>query len=159
MIEGIDLHIERMIRWFTFSSACILFVTGAAKMISALGDQKILSLIDPVTGISFKYLMFYTGTLEIIVSLLCLFQKRIKVSLGMILWLSTCFCVYRIGLYYLGWKQPCTCLGSLTDAIHVAPNVADIFMKVILFYLLLGSIVGVVLLVTRKTNASPLFRE
>ena len=57
----------------------------------------------------------------------------------MIAGLSTLFAVYRIGLWSLGWHRPCSCLGNLTDALHLSPVIVDNVMKVLLAYLMIGS--------------------
>jgi hypothetical protein len=60
-------------------------------------------------------------------------------KLWVIAWLATNFFVYRCGLWWMGWHRPCSCMGNLTDALHIRPEVADNIMKVILAYLLIGS--------------------
>ena len=34
--------------------------------------------------------------------------------------------------------KPCSCLGHITDALHIPPQTADTAMKIILAYLLIG---------------------
>ena len=126
-------------RWFISSAAAILVVTGAAKVWGGLGHTKILAVADPITGISFGHLMLAVGILELAIAGVCLFGKSQKLSLGLIAWLATNFVVYRLGLWWMGWKKPCNCLGNLTDALHISPQLADNIMKVILAYLLIGS--------------------
>ena len=50
------------------------------------------------------------------------------------------------GLWYLGWQRPCSCLGNLTDTLHISPHVADVAMKIVLAYLLVGSYGGLLCL-------------
>lgn len=40
---------------------------------------------------------------------------------------------------WLGYRKPCGCLGSLTQALDISEQVADSCMKVALCYLLVGS--------------------
>jgi hypothetical protein len=47
--------------------------------------------------------------------------------------------MYRLGLWWMDWKKPCSCLGNLTDALHISPQTADNITKVLLAYLLIGS--------------------
>jgi hypothetical protein len=79
------------------------------------------------------------GVVELVIAGICLFGKSQKLKLGLIAWLATSFVVYRLGLWWMGWKKPCGCLGNLTDALHLSPQAADSLMKVILAYLLIGS--------------------
>ncbi len=121
------------------SAGVILTATGAAKIWSASGNSKFLSLVDPIIGIKFGHLILMVGMVEIAIALICFFGKRQSLALGLEAWLSTNFVVYRLGLLWIGWKKPCSCLGNLTDALHISPQTADNIMKVVLAYLLLGS--------------------
>ena len=125
--------------WFVPSGAAILGITGIAKVWSAFGNMKLLAAADPIMGISFGNLMLAVGCLELVIAGVCVFSKSQQLKLGLIAWLATNFVVYRIGLWWMGWKKPCSCLGNLTDALHLSPQLADNIMKVILAYLLIGS--------------------
>jgi hypothetical protein len=125
--------------WFVPSVSAILIITGFAKVWTAFAPTKVLAVTDPITGISFGHLMLAVGIAELFIASICLIGKSQKLKLGLIAWLATNFVVYRLGLWWLGWKKPCSCLGNLTDALHISPQVADNLMKVILAYLLIGS--------------------
>ena len=125
--------------WFIVGASAILAITGLAKAWSAFGQTKLLAVADPITGILFGHLMLAVGVVELVIAGICLFGKSQKLKLGLIAWLATNFVVYRLGLWWMGWKKPCSCLGNLTDALHISPLLADNIMKVILAYLLVGS--------------------
>lgn len=125
--------------WFIYSTVAILFVTGIAKVWSAFGQAKLLAMADPITGISFGHLMLAVGSLELVIAGTFLFSKSRKLAPPLIAWLATNFVVYRLGLWWLGWRKPCSCLGNLTDALHLSPQLADNLMKAILAYMLIGS--------------------
>lgn len=141
-IGGVELerpkHPALAVR-FSFSAAAILAFTGAAKVWTAFAPTKVLAVADPITGVSFGHLMLAVGVLELVIAGICLFAKSQTLKLGLIVWLATNFVVYRLGLWWIGWHKPCSCLGNLTDALHLKPEVADNIMKVTLAYLLLGS--------------------
>ena len=124
---------------FKYSAGAILVVTGVAKIWSRFGSAKALALIDPITGFTFRQLMWAVATAEIVVTLACFFSRRQNLALGLVALLATDFLVYRVGLWWIGWHRPCNCLGSLTDALHISPQAADNIMKVVLAYLLIGS--------------------
>ena len=124
---------------FIVGSSLVLVITGVAKMWTAFAPTKVLAVADPITGVSFGHLMLAVGVVELVIASLCLFAKSQTLKLGLIAWLATNFVVYRLGLWWIGWHKPCSCLGNLTDALHLKPEVADNIMKVILAYLLLGS--------------------
>lgn len=125
--------------WFIVSATVILAVTGLAKVWAAVAPTKLLTVADPITGISFGHLMLAVGVVELVIASICLFGKSPALKLGLIAWLATNFVVYRLGLWWIGWKQPCGCMGNLTDALHISPELADNIMKGILAYLLIGS--------------------
>jgi len=126
-------------RPFLFGSGVVLAVTGLAKLWSGLGDSAFLKLVDPIIGLNFGHLMLAVGVVEIVVALLCLLGRWQLLALSLIAWLSSSFLIYRVGLWWMGWKKPCSCLGNLTDALGIAPATADSIMKIVLACLLLGS--------------------
>jgi len=126
-------------RWFNFSAGVILFITGAAKVLSAFGTVRILNYPDPIFNVSFGHLMLIVGIIELIISGLCLYGKCNRLATVLVAWLATSFLVYRIGLWLTDWRHPCRCLGDLTNALHISPEAASIALKVALTYLLIGS--------------------
>ena len=117
----------------------MLFLTALAKLISSFGDVAILQEVDSVLLVSYRTEFIVVAVIEFIVVLYCFISKSSCFKLLLIAWLATCFIVYRLGLLWVGSESYCPCLGSLTDIIGVSPKVADIAMKVLLFYLFVGS--------------------
>jgi len=125
--------------WFVSTATAILTLTGLAKLRTGLGHTKILATNDPITGLPFGQLLLAVGVAELVIFCVCLIAKSQTLKLGLIAWLATSFVVYRLGLWWMGWHKPCSCLGNLTDALHISPQLADNIMKGILAYLLVGS--------------------
>ena len=50
--------------------------------------------------------------------------------------------MYRFALWMLGYRGVCGCLGTLTEALHIPPRAADLFLKAVLVYILAGSYLG-----------------
>ena len=121
------------------SAGIVLMTTGVAKLISAAGSAHILQSPDPILGISFRADFLIAGSIESAIALACLLGKRIGLQAGLVAWLSTNLALYRFCVWSVGWHRPCPCLGNLTDAIHVSPQVGDNVMKAVLAYLLIGS--------------------
>jgi hypothetical protein len=101
-------------KWFVISAGLILGLTGLAKVWSAFGDMKLLMLPDPITGLSFKYMMLLAAGAELPIAAICLFTKAHRFGTTLVAWISTNFLVYRLGLWWMGWKKPCGCLGNIT---------------------------------------------
>ena len=139
VLEVVERTTNPFYRRFILSSGAILAITGIAKVWSGLGNSKFLAVIDPIFGIKFGQLMLVVGAAEIVIAAICFFSKRQTLALGLVAWMSTNFVIYRLGLWWIDWHRPCSCLGNLTDALHISPQTADNIMKVLLAYLLIGS--------------------
>jgi hypothetical protein len=124
---------------FSLSSTIILIVVGFAKIVSAFGHMGILNESDPIFGVSFRLLMLLVGCVEIAIAFFCFFLRGNRTSMFLVAWLSSSFMIYQLGLRFVGWHRPCPCLGNLTDALHIPPQTADVAIKIILAYLLIGS--------------------
>jgi len=130
---------RKLLNKFIYSSGILLVITALAKLISSFGSGTILQMRDPLTGFQFQDLFRIVGGIEVAVALVCIFGKRTWLQAGLVAWLATSFLAYRIGLVAVGYHRPCSCMGNLTDALHIPPQTADTAMKIILAYLLLGS--------------------
>lgn len=137
-------------RYFILTAGGILGITGIAKIISVFGTQLILVQSDPLFGFSFRNLMLAAGAVELAVACLCIFTKQPKRNTLLIAWLSTSFIIYRLWLWLLNWQRPCHCLGNLTDVLHISSQTADIAMKIVLGYLLIGSYTALIWMWWRK---------
>jgi hypothetical protein len=123
---------------FVMSAGIVLAITGAAKMWSSFGGVRVLAARDPIFGTQFRTLMLMVGVLEVLIALLCFFGKR-QVALSCVAWFACVLAAYRLGLWQMNWQFPCHCLGNLTQSLHIPAELADKIMKVVLYYLLLGS--------------------
>ena len=126
---------------FVRSAGVILVVTGLAKVWSGLGEWRVVGLEDPVFGLTFRQLMVGVGMVELLVGGVCLVGRGVEVGLVWVSWLAGSIGVYRLGLRWVGWTQPCGCLGQWTEALGVSPVVADRLMLGVLGYLLVGSMI------------------
>ena len=145
----------RLIRCFLIVSGILLLFTAVAKFISAYGNAHILQHPDAIFDISYRQVFWILGTFELIIALGCLFNRRLGLQAGLVAWLATAFVIYRVGLLWIGYHRPCSCLGNLTDALHILPQTADMAMKVILAYLLIGSYASMFWLWRQKRKTSP----
>lgn len=124
---------------FFITASFLLLMAAAGKLISSFGNAQILSNPDPILRFSFKSIFLAIGAIELVLASICMLKGKFVLKAGLIAWLATAFFVYRLGLAFVGYHKPCSCLGNLTDALHIQPQVADTAMKVILAYLLIGS--------------------
>jgi hypothetical protein len=137
--ENSQLHQFNYVRYLLVSFSVILFLSASAKVMSAFGHVRILDTNDPVFSITFRHMFWCLALLELTVSLVCIQRNLALLASGFVAWLSTCFLVYRFGLIWVAYHKPCPCLGNLTDALHISPEIGDMAMKITLGYLLVGS--------------------
>ncbi|MFM2296035.1 MAG: hypothetical protein RLZZ350_2448 [Verrucomicrobiota bacterium] len=147
-------YADRIRSAFVFSSALLLLATATAKLLSLSSGTKLLLAGDPIWGISFRHLLLAVAMLEIAIAAFCLIGKQQTAGLLAISWVSTLFLIYRVGLWHMDWKKPCGCMGNLTDAFKIDVHTADMVMKVILAYLLIGSYSTLFWLWIQKKNTA-----
>jgi|SRR5579885_2145768 len=126
-------------RWFVYSAGVLLLITAAAKIVSSFGNERILLEREPLFGLQFRDLFRVLGVIELFVAFICFRGKQLQFPTGLVAWLATSFLAYRFGIWRIGWHKPCSCLGNLTDALHIPSQTADTAMEIILAYLLIGS--------------------
>lgn len=122
-----------------WSMGGLLLITSGAKIISALGNAPALLNSDPILLVSFRTEFFIVGVIELLVGSVCLTHNDVRFRAWLVAWLSTAFVVYRTGLWAIGWRKPCACLGNLAGALGIPAHAADTAMKIILIYLLISS--------------------
>ncbi len=129
----------KIIQLFLYLAGVLLLITAIAKLVSAGNTASIWQTTDPVFSISFRAVFWIVGIIELITAAICFVGKRLALQAVLVVWLSTSFLAYRLGLWWLDWHLPCPCLGSMAAALHIPPQIADIFLKIIFGYLLVGS--------------------
>lgn len=125
--------------WFRYTSGITFLLTGLVKIWSGFGHSPVLTIQDPIFDLQFVQLMTVAGFVELAIGGLCFYTKRDALAIFFVAWLSSVLLLYRLCLWKIGWHRPCACLGNLTDALHISPQLADNIMKVVLAYLLIGS--------------------
>lgn len=124
---------------FAYSCGVLLWALSIAKALMVADGSKLLRVADPFFQIPFHYLLWTAVAIEMVVALICCWRFSVGFKVRAIAWLATLFSSYRFGLWWVGYKKPCSCLGSLTAALRVSAEASDIIAMVILAYLLIGS--------------------
>lgn len=128
-----------LIRIFIVSVGVLLLVTGSAKLLSVvIGEVPLLEVTDPIFGIPFRYEFALVGAIELLVAFMCFLRTRTTMQAGLITWLGTVLAIYRLGVWFIGWRLPCSCLGLFSESLHVSPRDTDFLMKTLLTYMLIG---------------------
>ena len=134
----------KWIRYFILSSGAILLAAALTRFLIAAGSAQVMSLPEPVLGIPLRYAVLLVGAFELAMAMICLFGRQTGLQLGWLAWLVTNYAVYRIGLVTMGIHQQATCIGSLTDPLHLTRGVMGFIVGLLPLYLLLGSYAAVI---------------
>lgn len=123
----------------------LLAGTAVAKLYSAAGEARILGLRDPLLLLTNRELLMVVGLLELGVVAYLLFRRNTLNKHLLIIWLSLNFIVYRLGIWWVAPGKPCPCLGTLTARLSLKPDTVDLLLKLVIAYMLCGSVLFLLL--------------
>lgn len=137
---------------FVISAVAILCLAAIAKVISVLGDTRILDATDPVFGVSYRNVMLVTGVVELATAMSVLFYLKGNWRFYCLLWLACLFGAYRLSLYLLGASTPCSCLGTIGSSLGIPGNLVQRLADWMFYYLLAGSLAAVMCRTKSSSN-------
>jgi hypothetical protein len=132
----------RIIRLFLVSVATVLFLTAAAKLYSATGTARILSLADPLLHVNNRALLITVGLLEAAIAVYLLFARNERRHLRdatVVLWLSSNFIAYRLSIHFMG-VSVCPCLGTLGSKLPLTTGFISNLLGAFVLYCFVGSV-------------------
>lgn len=130
---------SKAVKLFVYSAGLILVVLAIAKVVMILDAGKVQTLADPIFQVPFQSLMWIASIIELSIGGWCLSRTANAQKVAAIAWAGTIFLSYRLGLWWVGYEKPCSCLGSLTTSLGITLEMSDLVAKTILAYLLIGS--------------------
>jgi len=145
------------IKWiqsFIYSACAILLFAALFRFAIFAGGAQALSLPEPLLGIPLRYAVLLVGVIELIVALLCLYAKRVGFQIGLLTWLATNFLIYWVVLLSMHFHPQSTCLGSLTDPLHLTRGFTGCVMPLMPFYLLISSYAAAIWLCCTKEGTA-----
>lgn len=134
---------DKLVTVFIYLAGGLLFATALGKVFGAGGGDPILDAPDPLLMLSRRNLLLAVGVLELVVAGFALFGQDHFLRSSLIAWLATNFLVYRIGLWWIGIKSHCFCLGTVSTALALSPVTVDWIMRGIAVFLLVGGYLAV----------------
>lgn len=106
-------RVARIEKCFCVSVAAILSLTATLKLIAMLEFNNLLGRPDPIFFfLSIGNLMVITSLLEWVVVLALVSRVSWNNKLLLVIWITTLFVTYRVGLLVLGYHGECNCLGQ-----------------------------------------------
>src|SRR4051812_45153918 len=129
---------------FIKSAGFVLLVAASSRFSIASGSASFLTLPDPALGVPLRYSVLIVGAIELTVALICFFGKGIHLKAGWLAWCATNYIVFQAGLFWMHCHSQATCIGSLTDPLHVSRGWIGIITAFLPLYLAIGSYIAVV---------------
>jgi hypothetical protein len=127
------------IKFFIQSAGGLLLAAALIRFFIAAGSAPVLSISEPIFGLSLRYAVLLVGVLELLVALICLFGRRPGVQLGWLAWAATNYLGYWIGLFMMQCQPHTSCIGNLTDPLRLAHGTIGIIAEFLPAYIALGS--------------------
>ncbi len=129
------------IRLFIYSAAFVLLGSGLIKLISGLEEVPIMARMDPVISfLTNRQLLVIAATLELTIAVVLFWSRHDESKkVALVFCLSWAFLTYRLGLWWMGYRGECPCLGNITGWLRMDPSFANLVGGVVLSYLLIGS--------------------
>src|SRR5437899_546318 len=93
---------SQIIRNFTDSAAALLAAFTTALFICNIASAKLAQPHDPLFAISMDTFFWILGVGAIAVVLGCIYIRRPRFKLSLILWFATNLVIYRLGLQWQG---------------------------------------------------------
>lgn len=131
---------------FVKSAGFILLAAALSRFLIAFSSAQFLSLPDPALGIPLRYSVFAVGGIELLVAVICLFGKNIYFKTGWLAWLATNYVVFQVGLFWMHCHPQATCIGSLTDPLHLSRGFYGWCTLFLAIYLVTGSYTALITL-------------
>lgn len=111
---------DKYLDWFLRVAGWLLVMAACERFLAAAGDSQMLTFADPVLGFSIQHLTAGVGVILLACGLVCIFAKRRGIRAGLLASLMTDIICYLAMVPYIGMNGRWTCLGSLTDPLHLS---------------------------------------
>jgi hypothetical protein len=129
-------------KFFIKSAGTILLAAALARFLIAAGNASFLSLPDPALGIPLRYGVLTVGGIELVIALICLFGRSVSFQSAWLAWLATNFIIFQAGLFWMHCHPQATCIGSLTDPLHLSRGTTGMILAAVPIYLAVGGYVA-----------------
>ena len=129
----------KWIHTFIHTGGGLLLAHALTQFVTVATDEQILAMPDPLLDIPLRYAVILTGVLELAMALVCLFGKKIELQCGLLAWATTNWTVYRLGILFTGGNIQYTCMGCLTDPLHLFSGPMEVVQQWVPVCLLVGA--------------------
>ncbi len=109
-----------------YLNAVVLSISAIAKAISASSEGALLAVSDPLfAALTNRQVMLGVALLEGICIACLLIGKSLRIKALMLMWLTSAFALYKIGLHLIDFRGYCACLGNLFHWAGISTEMAS----------------------------------
>ncbi len=135
------MKIVNLPRLFTYSAGALLLAAATGMFISIEAGSGLIHPHEPLVGMSLPEFFWIVGGLELAIGLICFFGKQTTLQATLVFWLAINFAAYQAGLWWMGGTVGFKgYLGDVSAAFGISAGTADIIVKILVLYLLAGSL-------------------
>lgn len=143
-------------RLFIYSAGVLLLAAVLGMFFSIEAGRGLIHPHEPLSGINLPVFFSIVGGLELAVALICLFGQNALLQTSLVLWLAINLGVYQGGLWWLGISGGFKgYLGGVSGAFGISVGIADLILKILVLYLLTGSLFSLLWSWAKKPPAEP----
>jgi hypothetical protein len=128
-------------RLFGYSAGVLLLAAALVLFISVWAGTRLIHPHEPLFGMSLPGFFCIVGGFELAVATICLFGQNTFLQAVLVLWLAMNFAAYQAGLWWMGVNGGYKgYLGDVSAAFGISAGTADMLLKILVLYLLVGSL-------------------
>ncbi len=98
-------------RWLLVLTGFVLLVVAASKGVTIHADPKVLTVRDPLLGISYRSVLYLAIIAEALVGLGAIIRPQSTLTFYGLGWLGVGFAGYKMIRWMMGVNAPCKCMG------------------------------------------------
>ncbi len=132
-----------MKRFYINTVVAILIVAGVVKLFAFAQKSVFLSEANPLLQLlTNRHMSILVALVELGVATFLIRSHSLTLQLCLILWIGAAFLVYRLGLWAVDYRGPCSCIGGAITWFaqsRQARSVANLVLEGIVAYLVFPS--------------------
>lgn len=130
-------------RLFIYSAGVLLLAAALGMFFSIEAGRGLINPHEPLSGIGLPIFFCIVGGLELAVALVCLFGQNALLQTSLVLWLAINLAAYQAGLWWMGISGGFKgYLGDVSGAFGISVGIADLLLKALILYFLVGGLVS-----------------
>lgn len=134
---------SRIIKWYVYTAGLIFFAAAVLRFAVLAQNTHLSRLLlksqDPLLGFTVRREVWGVAFAELALAVACFWNIKFQFRILIIGWAVTSYFMFRAGLFFLNLQLQNSCIGSLSDPWHLAQGVPHFFVKILSYYLLVGS--------------------